>query len=224
VAVRVILAIDTVGPVAGVAARVGARVAVREERIARGAETRLPKWIAEVCAELGGSPGDIRGVGVAVGPGAFTGLRVGIAAATGLALALGAPVWPCDGLRTRAAGAGAGLVLSVLDARKGRFYAARYRDGAVVAAPADLTPEQALADLAPPFSAVGEGAIALEAAITARGGRVVAGADRSGVLALAALAQAAIAAGEGCDPALVRPLYLREPDAIPTAERRTGWT
>nr|MBA2320216.1 tRNA (adenosine(37)-N6)-threonylcarbamoyltransferase complex dimerization subunit type 1 TsaB [Deltaproteobacteria bacterium] len=65
-----ILAIDTVAPVVGVAALRDGRSATRIERVVRGTETRLPTWMREVCAELGGVPSDVTGVAVAVGPGA----------------------------------------------------------------------------------------------------------------------------------------------------------
>ncbi len=219
-----ILAIDTVAPVVGVALLDGLRCATRVERVVRGTETRLPAWIRALCAEFDVGPGAITGVAVAVGPGAFTGLRVGIATATGLAMALGVPVWPCDGLRPRAERVGRGEVLALLDARKGRFYAARYRHGQELSPPADVAPEVALAGLSAGFFAVGEGAVVLRAAIEAAGGQVADGADQPGVEQLARLGEAAFSAGQGRDPVEIRPLYVREPDAIPVAERRTGWT
>jgi len=75
---------------------------------------------------------DLRGIGVAVGPGSFTGVRVGMATAKGLGFALDVPV---EGLSTLEAlalavvsgGARAAHVCPVLDAGRGEVYAALFR-------------------------------------------------------------------------------------------------
>ncbi len=69
------------------------------------------------------------GIGVGVGPGSYTGVRVGIATGRGLARAWGVPL---GGASTLAALALAGLLpgesgIAALDARRGNVYAARYR-------------------------------------------------------------------------------------------------
>jgi tRNA threonylcarbamoyl adenosine modification protein YeaZ len=74
----------------------------------------------------------LRGIGVAVGPGSFTGVRVGMATAKGLGFALDIPV---EGLSTlealarAAAGDGprTGHICPVLDAGRGEIYAALFR-------------------------------------------------------------------------------------------------
>jgi tRNA threonylcarbamoyladenosine biosynthesis protein TsaB len=208
-----LVAIDTAGPVLGVAALDGERLAVRIERAPRGTEGRLPVLVREVCDELGIALRDLDRLGVAEGPGAFTGLRVGLAAASGLAMALGIGVVPVDALASRAHQARlGGVLLSWLDARKGRVYAERWLDDARTSAPEDLTPEAALASLAPGFRATGEGAVVHAARIVAAGGAVVPNADDPGVAALARLA----AAGDPVDPAALAPRYVREPDAVPS--------
>ena len=70
-------------------------------------------------------------VGVAVGPGSFTGLRIGISTAKGLVYGSDVPVL---GVRTLAAAAyrvpagdGATFVCPMIDARKGEVYGALYR-------------------------------------------------------------------------------------------------
>jgi len=73
--------------------------------------------------------GDIRGIGVTVGPGSFTGLRIGIVTAKTLALVSGKPLVGRSTLDVLAAGLphAAGLLCPVLDARRGEVYWALYR-------------------------------------------------------------------------------------------------
>lgn len=206
-----LLAIDTAGPVAGVAWVHGPLVAVRTDRVARGTEARLPGWIAEVAAEANGSLPDLRGVVVAAGPGAFTGLRVGLATAGGLAQALGIRVWPVPSLVPRAQRAGlGGKLLALLDARKGRVYAALWDGDRLVRGPHDVPPEEAAAWAEGPFRATGEGALVYRATIEAAGGRVVGGADDPGLPFLAHAAE-----GEGVAPDTLSARYLRPADAEP---------
>ena len=56
-----VLAVDTVGPVIGVALLIDGEVRERVERIQRGAEARLTPWIAELCAEAGIALTDVEG-------------------------------------------------------------------------------------------------------------------------------------------------------------------
>ena len=146
-----LVAFDTAGPVIGVAVTDGSRRIVRTERVTRGAEARLVPWAVAACAELGFELGALDGVAVAVGPGAFTGIRVGLATACGLAQALDVPVWPGDSLATRAARARTDApVLAALDARKGRVYAALHApDGSVLRPAADVDPDVAFAWASP---------------------------------------------------------------------------
>lgn len=212
------LAIDTAGPVVGVAAFDGARVAVRTARAGRDVEAVLLDWVVECCAELGLTLTDIEGIAVAVGPGAFTGLRVGLSTAIGLALARSIPVWAGSSLVSRACRTSAhGDVLALLDARKSRVYAALVRDGVQITGPEDVAPEVAVAWMTAPFVATGEGALVYRAVVEAAGGSVAPDADDPAVDVLARLGAAALARGEGVAAAVVAPVYVREPDARPRA-------
>ncbi len=215
-----VLAIDTAGPVAGVALWVDGVTSVRVERVTRGSDTRLMPWAQALAAEASIPLSALDGVAVGAGPGAFTGLRVGMAAALGLATALGCPVVPVSTLLSRVTPwLHEGATLCALDARKGRLYAATWRGREQGLAAGDLAPEVVLAELAPGFRAVGEGVLAYRGLVEAAGGVVVDPADDPGVAPLAALGAAALAAGEGRDPVSVQPTYLRPSDAKPRSSR-----
>jgi tRNA threonylcarbamoyl adenosine modification protein YeaZ len=134
-------------------------------------------------------------VACGIGPGPYTSLRVGIATATALAQARGVPTHAaCSldlvGLTT------SGPTLVVQDARRREVFWARYDhgvrvDGPSVSAPAD---------------------------VVARPGERVRGDQLVWPSAEPALPHAAALWGAPEVEHLV-PLYLREPDAVPTAER-----
>jgi tRNA threonylcarbamoyladenosine biosynthesis protein TsaB len=210
-----VLAIDTAGPVVGVAVWDGRRAFERTARLQRGTEEHLPRMIEEVCRSASIGVRDLVGVGVAGGPGAFTGLRVGVATAAGLATALKVPLWTTGSLEPRAALAGFGRdLLVMLDARKGRVYAAAWRSEVQVHPPADVEPDVALSWVHRPFRAMGEGALAYREAVEAAGGGIPSNADQPGIGLLARMTAEALQRGEGTDPLQVRTEYLREPDAV----------
>jgi tRNA threonylcarbamoyladenosine biosynthesis protein TsaB len=89
-----ILVIDTSGPIcaAGVYdSGKNALVAAKSEMLGKGHAERLIPMIDEVLSEAGLALKDMTRIGVTVGPGSFTGIRVGVAAARGFALSLGIP-------------------------------------------------------------------------------------------------------------------------------------
>lgn len=127
-----ILAIDTATAACTVAVTDGE--AVRAEltlQVPRAHSTRLMPLIAQAVAESGLSKADLDGIAVGVGPGSFTGLRIGLATAKGLAFALGKPCLPVSTLKALAFGTGAqmGLVVPMLDAKRGQVFAAIYAAG-----------------------------------------------------------------------------------------------
>jgi tRNA threonylcarbamoyladenosine biosynthesis protein TsaB len=143
-------------------------------------------------------------IGVTVGPGSFTGLRVGLAFAKGLSAALGVPAVGVGSLEALAHGR-PGRVFAVLDAKRGQVYLQAFADGAAVSAPDALPIETAaarLAELAPDLL-VGTGAPLLA---DMRPGAEVIAADAADPAAVAAIAATRA-------PAPPRPLYLRAPDA-----------
>jgi tRNA threonylcarbamoyladenosine biosynthesis protein TsaB len=59
--------------------------------MARGQAERLVPMLEELLAEAGVTWRDLDALGVGIGPGNFTGIRIGVATARGLALGLGIP-------------------------------------------------------------------------------------------------------------------------------------
>ncbi|WP_293484672.1 tRNA (adenosine(37)-N6)-threonylcarbamoyltransferase complex dimerization subunit type 1 TsaB [Phenylobacterium sp.] len=201
-----VLGLDTCLNACSVAVLDGDRVLAHGcEVMARGHQERLAPMAQAVMAEAGLPFGRLERIGVTVGPGSFTGLRVGVAFAKGLGSALGRPVAGVGTLEALAAEAD-GLVAAALDARRGQVYLQIFEAGAALMAP-DVLP-------------VG----AAHARLTEVGGGRPMTFVGSGAALLAGPADA-VQAPEGCDarivarlaarraPAPVAPLYLRAPDA-----------
>jgi len=215
-----LLALDTATSAVTVALHDGERIVAEDSLVdaRRHAETLTP-MIASVVATAGRRPADLTGVAVGVGPGPFTGLRVGLATAVTLGLTLDIPVHgvcSLDALAHAAAGAGDGPSDFVVatDARRKEVYWARYRFSAgmtqrisgmpQVSRPAEL-PDEIRA-----LPAAGRGPVlypdcfagALEPLDVPAG-------------ALASYTVAELVRGHELLPA--SPLYLRQPDAKPSA-------
>jgi tRNA threonylcarbamoyladenosine biosynthesis protein TsaB len=168
---------------------------------------------------------DLHGIGVATGPGSFTGARVGMATAKGLAYALDIPV---EGLSTlealaREAAAAAALLCPVLDAGRGEVYAAifeRGEDGGVMRRSEDRAwkPGDLAAHLPAGVVLVGDGARAVSE--RAGGGPAILPAPPSIARSIAAWAAESIPAGTRFRPGTLAPNYIRPSDAE-SARRRT---
>jgi tRNA threonylcarbamoyladenosine biosynthesis protein TsaB len=89
-----ILVIDTSGPECAAGIYDSGKdvlVASKSETLGKGHAERLISVIDEVFSEAGLALKDMARIGVTIGPGSFTGIRVGVAAARGFALSLGIP-------------------------------------------------------------------------------------------------------------------------------------
>jgi tRNA threonylcarbamoyladenosine biosynthesis protein TsaB len=223
-----LLGIETATELVGVAVadETGPRAAFWATGRRRHAETLAPA-IEAVLALVGWELGELDAVVVDLGPGLFTGLRVGVATAKGLAQGLGVGVLGLSSLEVLAhaaldAGA-ARSVVSVVDARRGEVFAARFGPGLRVLSPAALyAPEALVAELtarheAPsPVVAAGDGARRYAAVLSGVAGLEVAGPSLAGPPpgSLVALATERLAAGSVLvGAAEVAPMYLREADA-----------
>lgn len=223
-----LLAIDTSGPTAGVALLDGQQVLAEHTWHARGNHTvHLLPAAQGLLRALGRAPAELAAVGVAIGPGGFTGLRVGIATAKALAWSLDLPCLGIGSLDALAATASwATRVLAVHDAGRGEWYWAGYaneRGRHRRLGPPQLgAPEAVLGALNRGTFLVGDLSPQQRELIAVRFGRLVELADprlpAMRPAALGLLAAERLAAGERDEPATLQPLYLRRP----AAEERQG--
>jgi tRNA threonylcarbamoyladenosine biosynthesis protein TsaB len=218
----VILGLDTATPATAVAVLPdeGEPLELRHEPAPGerpGHAAQLLPLAQRALASLGATFADVARIGVGVGPGTFTGLRIGVATARALAQSTGAELAAVSTLEALAeATHDERSVLAVLDARRGEAFAAAYRQGTRLTGPVAVAPDD-LAELADPVQgpwlAVGDGAIRFR-------DRLVPAADVPGddstlhrVSALAVCRLAKVAPTVNRDALL--PEYVRPPDAVP---------
>lgn len=204
----IVLALDTCLAVCSVAVTDGGRVlAAAAEPMARGHQERLAP-MAEAVMRAAGLPfGALQRIGVTVGPGSFTGLRVGVAFAKGMASALAIPAVGIGTLEAMAAPV-EGLSFAAVDARRGQVYCQAFQDGEPLMGPEALAVETAAARVAEvalgrPVTLIGSGAALLSPRVPAARVLEREGADAREVARLAARRA----------PGPLTPLYLRTPDA-----------
>jgi tRNA threonylcarbamoyladenosine biosynthesis protein TsaB len=203
-----LLALDTSSAQVTVALSEGADVVLTltSERPQQHGEQLAP-LIAQALDGAGIVRQDLTAIGVGVGPGPFTGLRVGLVTARTLAFVLEIPVYgvcSLDVLAVEAVETGtvSGEFLVATDARRKEVYLASYGDrgarldGPIVGRPAELASEAPV---------VGEGAVLYPDAFPHRTGPTR---PDAGWLARAIAEERA----ELRDP---EPLYLRRPDVQP---------
>jgi len=205
---KVILAMDTATPAvtAGVLRLEGVEVLAERVTVdARGHAEQLTPNVLAALADAGLTVNDLDAVVVGCGPGPFTGLRVGMATAAAYGHALGVPVHGvCSldaiGVETR------GDALVVTDARRREVYWARYRDGVRVDGPAVNAPTDVPAD-AHAVAGSPEHAALFDLPTLSPAYPTVSGLVRA-------------VANWSAEPAPLVPLYLRRPDAKPSAVAR----
>jgi len=215
-----ILGIDSAGNGASIAVLRGGDVAaMRTDPRPHGQAEILMPMIADALTEAGIEAAALAAIGVATGPGSFTGLRIAIAAARGLALATGSPAigitrfdavaaqFPPERRFGRA-------LLVALDTRRGDFFLQLFRDRAdePFLASGDDAP-RALPET--PILLAGDAAHRLAPYVAGRDIRVADNPDRPLAADVARLAAVAYRDGIATPP---RPLYLRAPDT--TVPRR----
>ena len=167
------------------------------------------------------------GIAYGAGPGSFTGLRIACAVTQGLALGADLPVVGVSTLESIAEQAGAGQVLTVLDARMAEVYWAAYRregvDWHTVSEPRLALPESVAVPEEGDWVGAGNGFVALGNVLRPRLAARLARIDDTlmpDAAAMAPLAARAFERGEGQDAALAAPIYLRDKVALTVDERR----
>lgn len=209
-----LLAFDTATPLVTVALHDGDDVvweAVSELPLKHGEQ--LAPLIDRALRETGIVRQDLTAIGVGVGPGPFTGLRVGLVTARTLGFVLEVPVYgvctldvlAVEAVDTSAVGnEGDGEFVVATDARRKEVYLARYTgDGERLSGPDVARP----ADVATSAPVVGEGAVLYPDAFPHAAGPTM---PSAGWLARVVAEERA----ELHDP---EPLYLRRPDAVASA-------
>ncbi len=210
----IVLAIDTCLAACSAAVVEGDRVlASASEPMLRGHQERLAPLTREVMRAAGLDFGAIDRIGVTVGPGSFTGLRVGLAFAKGLALALDRPGVGVGSLDALAAAlATDGFRAALIDAGRGRLFVQIFEGETAVGAPDSLEIATAAARLA---ELVQSGDVTL----TGPGAALLSGvAPRARIIDQPAPSPVVVAKVAARAPIVPpRPLYLRAPDAKPKA-------
>ncbi len=186
----------------------------------RGHAEALMPLVDKVLTTAGIAAQDLDLIAATVGPGSFTGVRIAIAAARGFALVTHARLFGTDSLTVMARAAimdglaPAGPFAVAVDARRGMLYFGVYDEqGGKIEGPLLIAPVDAVALLPPELRlAVGSGAQLLADAAGARLEPVLP------TLQPSAEALAEIALERGETTAVLRPLYLRPPDAKPQSK------
>ncbi|MBF0117695.1 MAG: tRNA (adenosine(37)-N6)-threonylcarbamoyltransferase complex dimerization subunit type 1 TsaB [Desulfobacterales bacterium] len=179
--------------------------------------------IYQMLKNLGITIHDIDAFAVTKGPGSFTGLRIGISSIKGLASATGKPV---IGISTLDALSyqiplTSYLICSILDARKGSVYFAKYifENGVLKNKTEEqvLSPDEAICDITTPSIFIGDGAQSYKKEITSKLGKLACFLDPYFNIirgySVANLAFERLKKNDFDDLSLLKPYYIRKSEA-----------
>lgn len=195
---------------------------------ARHGRELLP-MIATLCRRAGLRPADLDAIGVGLGPGSYTGLRIGVTAAKTLAYTRQAPLVGIDTFAAiaRNAPAEALVVHVVADAQRGGVYVARFERPGSAAVPACVVPLRVepmaewATNLRPGEWVLGPALDRLRIDWPVGVHRGTSEQGHPSGASLVDLARAALDSGERADPATLEPVYLRRSAAEEQWDRRT---
>ena len=227
-----LLTIDTSTTTCSVALSIGERL-VSESLINLGKThaSQLLRMADAALCEAGVGVKDLDGIGVSLGPGSFTGLRVGMATVKGLAMAAEKPVYGFSSLAMLAMNLpwADHPVCPMFDAKKKEVYAALYSCSDLPMPLIDdcvVSPDAFLERLDGVTIFVGEGSLAYREKIVARLGEKALFAPPFSHLPRASagahLAREACMRGEALSPAALVPRYLRASEAELARLKRAG--
>lgn len=217
-----VLAFDcATGPTSVAVWRDGVLVARADDARPQGQAESLVPLIQAALAEAGLEPAGIDRIGITLGPGSFTGVRIAVAAARGLALALGCPIFGFSSLEALAAALPPADMptLIAIDARRGEVYAQAFAPDGRALDDARALPLATAASAAPagPFRLAGTGAALIVERLSAAGSPPTLLVDTASAPDAAVLARLTARAPAGAGTAEPAPIYLRPPDAKPPA-------
>lgn len=133
-----VLGLDSATLTAGIAIVDDERVLADARHDQSGRTADLLVTLDDVCKRAGVTPMELDAIAVGAGPGSFTGLRIGMATAKGIAFAARKPLWAVSTLAALAHDGATylaneqlfpyldGVVVAVLDARRGEVFAGCY--------------------------------------------------------------------------------------------------
>lgn len=207
-----VLAFDTSSAHCAAALLIDGRiVASRHEEMGKGQAERLFPMLDEILAADGATWSDLEAIGVGIGPGNFTGIRIAVSAARGLALALRIPAVGVSALEAQAHDMD-GPVISSLPAPRGDIYAICLNAGSSPT-PVLGRPETIALDIAARAEPTCVGA---EADCLAR--RFAGHVANPKVPLVEAIAHIAALRKDSIGAAHPSPLYIRPADAAPASD------
>lgn len=217
----IILAIDTSGPVCGVAVWADGRIRYEAAAINKltHSESLMP-MLDEALTRAGVDKKELTHLAVTVGPGSFTGVRIGVTAVKALSHALNIPCIAVGSLEATAQGVDAAdeIICPIQDARVMQVYGAAFKNGERLMDDCVLKLDEYLEKIAAfdgKFLFTGDGVLTYRQKIAEKlGERVRFASAQCAYLRPAAVACAAAAhADEAVDYLTLQPLYLRAPQA-----------
>ena len=204
------------------------RLYLRQWPSLRAQTTQVLPVIQHILHSANASLADVMSVGVAIGPGTFTGLRVGMSLAKGIALGRGIPIVGVPTLQAAALPWNlAGMtVVSMLPAGRGRLVWQRWKPGdgddSLPEDPRNTTPAELAAMLEElgPDAMVGELSYDMRETFRSPSIPLIVGPEApTRVGALASLAYDRYVRGEQDDPVLLEPRYVHGVRAASQAVR-----
>ena len=217
----IILAIDTSGPVCGVAVWADGRIRYEAAAINKltHSESLMP-MLDEALTRAGVEKKDLTHLAVTVGPGSFTGVRIGVTAVKALSHALNIPCIAVGALEATAHGIDSAdeIICPIQDARVMQVYGAAFKNGRRLMDDCVLKLDEYLEKIAAlegKFLFTGDGVITYQQKIAEKmGSRARFASAQCAYLRPAAVAcTAAQKTDEAVDYLSLQPMYLRAPQA-----------